>query len=144
MSLLVANLCVTWFLVGLIWVVQVLVYPQFTAVTGECWRAYHAGHMRRITWVVAPAMVAEGLLAAALVAWPPAGVGRGLAVAALVLAVGPWLSTAMWQVPLHNRLAAAGDAAAAGVFARRLTRSNWLRTALWTARGLLLVAIALA
>jgi hypothetical protein len=49
-----------------------------------------------------------------------------------------WLSTAFVQVPLHAALpSAAGDERAALI--ARLVASNWLRTAAWTLRGVLLV-----
>jgi hypothetical protein len=48
-----------------------------------------------------------------------------------------WMSTWIWQVPAHRRLDAGFDAAAH----RRLTRTNWMRTAAWTARSAIAVAM---
>jgi hypothetical protein len=50
-----------------------------------------------------------------------------------------WLSTAAVQVPLHGRLAREYEEQAH----RALVRTNWVRTAAWTARGAL-VAYGLA
>jgi hypothetical protein len=36
-----AHLAVTWMLTGLIWVVQVLVYPQFLRVPPAAFKDYH-------------------------------------------------------------------------------------------------------
>ena len=44
------------------------------------------------------------------------------------------LSTVLLQVPLHARLAAGHDEHAA----RRLVATNWIRTAAWTSRGVML------
>ena len=46
-----------------------------------------------------------------------------------------WLSTALIQVPLHQRLGGGFDAEVHS----RLVTSNWIRTVAWTLRGLLAV-----
>jgi uncharacterized membrane protein len=130
--LLLAHAAATWFMTGLIWMVQVVHYPLFAHVGAEGYEAFHQRHMRLITWIVAPAMLVEAATAAALVAWPPAA-GRGTALLGLALVAVLWLSTALLQVPAHTRLARGYDPAAH----RRLVHTNWLRTLLWTARGLL-------
>ncbi|MEM1011829.1 MAG: hypothetical protein AAGI46_06370, partial [Planctomycetota bacterium] len=63
----------------------------------------------------------------------PIGVDMWMPIIGLILVIALWLSTALWQVPMHNRLASAYDPE----LARRLATSNWLRTILWTARGVL-------
>jgi hypothetical protein len=50
-----------------------------------------------------------------------------------------WITTALVQVPLHRRLSAGYDEPTG----RRLVRTNWVRTALWSLRGLV-VALMLA
>ncbi|MBK8975675.1 MAG: hypothetical protein IPM29_07100 [Planctomycetes bacterium] len=117
----------TFVMVGVIWFVQVVHYPLFAAVGRAEFAAWQAANLRRTTWVVAPAMAIEALAAGALTLL------RGDALAWLggtLLAV-VWLSTALVQVPCHGRLERSFDAAAA----RRLVRSNWLRTGAWSARG---------
>ena len=49
---------------------------------------------------------------------------------ALLLVI--WLSTALWQGPLHGRLSREG---ARPDLVRALVNGNWLRTVLWTARS---------
>jgi hypothetical protein len=51
-----------------------------------------------------------------------------------------WMSTWLRQVPAHRRLEAGFDAVAH----RRLTRSNWVRAAAWTARSVIALALAAA
>ena len=46
----------TLYLVGLIWIVQSLVYPAMGYVGADGYAAYHNLHTSRITPVVAPAM----------------------------------------------------------------------------------------
>jgi hypothetical protein len=50
------------------------------------------------------------------------------------------MSTWIWQVPAHRRLEAGFDAAAHV----RLTRTNWVRAAAWTARSVVALALAAA
>ena len=49
----------TLYLVGVIWIVQILHYPLLAGVGVEGYPAYHNLHTSRITPVVAPAMIAE-------------------------------------------------------------------------------------
>jgi hypothetical protein len=126
----------TWGLVGLIWVVQLVIYPQFAAVGETAFMVYHADYTRRITWVVGPLMLAEVATAAGLL-W--GGERSWWLIASLAPLAVCWLSTACWQIPLHNRLARGFEAKVH----RSLVRSNWIRTAAWTVRGAL-VAFGLA
>ena len=56
---------------------------------------------------------------------------------ALLLLV--WISTAAFQVPQHHILSSGFDRSAH----RRLVNSNWARTVLWTARGIVSVLLLL-
>lgn len=118
---------------GVIWFVQIVHYPLFAAVGGPAWPAYHAAHTRRTGWVVAPLMIAE-LASAALIALRDAS---ALSVAGLALAAITWVATFALAVPDHRRLERAFDAAPA----RRLVSAGWVRTAAWTAHGIVALAI---
>ena len=80
--------------------------------------------------------VAE-LASAVAVVWV---VGGPLARTGLALVGVIWMSTWIWQVPAHRRLEAGFDAAAH----RRLTRTNWVRAAAWTARSVIALALLAA
>lgn len=126
------ELASTLLLCGLIWVVQLVHYPSFGYVAREEFARFHAFHSRRITLLVAALMPVE-LVTATLAARadPSALPLLGLALVALI-----WVSTALLQVPAHRKLAAGYDADVH----RRLVRTNWIRTAAWTARAVLVVA----
>lgn len=128
------HLFVTAALVGLIWVVQLVVYPALQLVDERGFAAYHSAHMQRITWVVAPLMLTEVATLALVLAYSGYGSSARLASAAALVAV--WASTAFVQVPLHTQLRNCGKDNA--VIAR-LVASNWLRTVLWSARGALVL-----
>lgn len=138
-AVLVAHLGATWFMTGVIWFVQVVHYPLFAAAAGPSFAACHRRHLSLVTWIVAPAMLVE-LATGLLLAWaPPPGLSPWTTTAGLVLLAIIWLSTALVQVPGHNRLRHGFDAAAH----RQLVASNWIRTGAWSARALLLSAASL-
>ena len=58
-----AHTGTTLYLVGVIWLVQLLVYPSMANVGADGYAAYHNLHTSRITPVVAPAMIIKLLTA---------------------------------------------------------------------------------
>lgn len=131
--LLTVHLAATASMVGLIWFVQLVHYPLFAVVGAEGFAAYERDHQRRTAWVVGPLMGVEVVSALALVAAGVPGVGRTLPVIAVVVLGVVHVSTIGLQVPAHGRLSSGFDAAVA----RRLVRSNWIRTVGWSLRGVL-------
>src|SRR3954471_331572 len=110
MLVLLANFAATWFMVGLIWFVQLVHYPQFAGVGSDGFIAYHRRHTRFTTFVVAGPMIVEGITGLLLAVRPAAaGVSTGVAWAGLGLLVVIWISTALLQVPRHNELAGGFD-----------------------------------
>ena len=120
---------------GLIWFVQVVHYPLFSAVGGD-FVGYQQAHMQRTGWIVGPVMLLEAFTAAALTAQRPGWLSSDAAWWNLALLGLIWASTALVQVPAHKELL--GGFAA--LLHAGLVRGNWVRTALWTVRsaGLLL------
>lgn len=137
-TLLLAQLVLSGAMTGLIWFVQVVHYPLYTSV-GETFAAYHARHVRRTTAVVGVIMPME-LVTAAGLWWMLEGRAeqQTLALVALLMLLGVWLSTATLQIPAHHLLEKRYSPAVASW----LVRSNWIRTILWTARLGLLVYLA--
>ena len=129
------HLAATLFLVGLIWVVQVVHYPLFAHVGTAQFHDYWRGHTRLITWLVAPSMFAEVVTAVFLFAVRPHGLSLPVLVIAFGLLALNWLSTWLVQIPLHERLGRQFDPTTL----RRLVLTNWVRTAAWTLRGLLVL-----
>ena len=124
------HLAATWMLVGLIWVVQILVYPQFRRVAPAEFRDYHFAHCFRIGLIVAPLLFIEATTAAWLLY-------AGQRTLTFILSTGlipvVWLSTAVFQAPIHTRLMRGFDTP----LIERLLLTNWIRTLAWTARGIL-------
>ena len=124
------HLAATWMLVGLIWTIQIVAYPQFLRVGEGEFTRYHLAHCWRIGLLIAPLLAVEAVSAAGLLY-------QGHREPAFLISVGlmllNWLSTAIVQAPLHVKLMQGFDAGSI----HRLILSNWLRTVSWTVRGVL-------
>jgi hypothetical protein len=133
--LFLAHLAATLFMTGIIWFVQVVHYPLFARIGAEDFLAYERQHTRLTIWVVAPPMLIEGATAVLLFWLRPMGVSTSQILFGLALIVIIWLSTAFLQVPFHERLSQRFDA----FVHRQLVSTNWIRTAAWSSRGLLVL-----
>jgi len=125
----VAQAAATFGMTGIIWLVQLVQYPGFRHVGATEFEAFHRHHCRSIGLIVGPLMVLE-LLTALLLAVAGEPVWFWRAMLGLLLVI--WISTALWQGPLHGRLSREGPRPD---LVRALVRGNWLRTVLWTARS---------
>ena len=121
---------------GLIWMVQLVHYPMFAGLDRATFTEWHRLHSNRITFIVAPLMLAELILSIA-VAWLKPNTESFILCA---LTVGIWSSTFLLSVPLHNALiAGVGDQAD---LIRKLVSTNWVRTTLYTLKVALLFKVA--
>ena len=128
------NLLSTWYLVGLIWMVQVVHYRMFDRVGTDEFVQYEQDHNRLITPIVALPMLIELATACALLVVAPPGFPRWAAWVGVIMIAAVWLTTFFISVPCHTKLLSGFDPDAY----RRLVHTNWIRTALWTARGVLM------
>jgi hypothetical protein len=136
-TLLLVHAGATLFMVGLIWTIQVVHYPLFAKVGEGGYSAYQHEHMTRIGWVVGPMMIVEAASAVGLLVIARSTVQPMLLWAGLGLLLVIWLSTALLQAPIHYKLTRQFDPA----WVRKLVGTNWIRTAAWTARGVLALAL---
>lgn len=132
MLTLIINAAATWAMVGLIWLIQLVHYPLMAYVS-QGFGAFHQAHAWRISWLVGPLMGLELATSLALLSVRPAGVPAWSSQLGLVLVLVCWGVTAVFSVPAHSRLSAGRDKAALGF----LVKTNWLRTAAWSTRGIL-------
>jgi hypothetical protein len=134
--LLLVHAATTLFMVGIIWFVQIVHYPLFSRVGEAAFSEYERHHARRTGWVVAIPMVLELATATATVLV----IGGALAWYGLSLLAVAWVSTGIWQVPAHRRLARGFDADTH----RHLLNTNWVRTVAWSTRGGIACALLVA
>ena len=136
--LLISNIAATLFMTGVIWIVQLVQYPFFAHFDSAGFTKYHDDYRFWITPVVAPAMIAELLTSLLLIFFAPSDLDPKLLWAGLILTLLVWASTFFIQVPLHEKLARGFDLNTIDV----LTNTNWVRTAAWSLRSLLVLYFA--
>jgi hypothetical protein len=138
--LLVLHLAAVSYLTGLVWVVQLVVYPGFRAVgPTAAWPAAHAAHSRAMVLAVTGPWAVQGVTLGVLLLRRPAGVPLWLVLLAAALGLVTVAVTVASSVPLHGRLQPYDP-----VLADRLVATNWLRTAAWTAGAACAAAMVLA
>jgi hypothetical protein len=128
MILSLANVAVSWALMSLIWLVQLIIYPSFQRVAADTFSQYHRWYAKRISAIVIPLMAAEMLIS---LDWLSASNHSAPSIVALALVLIVWISTFSLQVPIHLRLASRKN----DDLIRRLVATNWLRTAAWTIKA---------
>lgn len=135
-TLLLVQAITTWSMAALIWFVQLVQYPSFSRVGAAFFPAFHSYHSSRVTFIVVPLMVAEAVSAVALLWAPGPTMARGEIWTGIGLVALVWASTFLLQVAMHNRLSKGFDEDAW----RFLVTSNWVRTAAWSLRAVLVTA----
>jgi hypothetical protein len=132
----IIHLATTAALTGIIWFVQLVHYPLFAWADRDRFAEFEARHAAATGRVVAPLMILELVGAVWLVVRPVTAFGSPTTWTGLGLVILIWLSTFAIQVPCHRRLGRGYDDYAH----RRLVRTNWIRTAAWSARVVLLTS----
>jgi hypothetical protein len=124
------DFCVIW-MTAVIWLVQVLVYPNFRLIPDSQFKEFHKRHCDRISFLVAP-MFAEPLIVAMVIQkgngnfeWIFHGISIGLILTA----------TAVFSAPTHSLLAKGPNEKAIDY----LVRSNRIRTLLWSLQLILIL-----
>jgi len=123
-----ANLSISWALLILIWLVQLIIYPGFHRISPEEFAVYHRWYVIRISSVVLPLMIAELVL---VIWWVLSDNYSSISLSAGFLVIMVWLSTFALQVPIHNQLKTGKE----DMLIRRLVATNWIRTAAWSLKA---------
>jgi len=110
----------------LIWLVQLIIYPSFAFAAVETFTQWHKRYTGLITIFVAPLM----LLQTTAFAWQAFFLGRWHDWVGFALVVTCWIATFCLSVPCHDALQRQGYDLK---IIKRLVRTNWIRTAAWTA-----------
>ena len=123
------------FLCGLIWIVQLVHYPSFRYVDSSRFVKFENFHTRNISIVVLPVMIIELITAIQMFFISSSGIWS----VNLALLTGIWYVTFRYSAPCHIKLSEGKDRKIIDT----LITTNWLRTALWSIRALLLTYILL-
>lgn len=115
---------------GIIWIVQIVIYPLLAEVGPNAFQHYHAEYMWLVTWIIAPLMFTEACGCGWHLLTNPRD--KRVWIAAGLFGV-ICLSTAFIQVPQHSDLTQEEVS--------QLVSSNWIRTIAWSLRLFLLTII---
>ena len=118
-------LLISFGLVILIWLVQLIIYPNFQYIPAAELIKWHKIYTPRITVVVAPLMI----LQLALTIYLSFYLFSTLNLLALGLIVLNWLITFIYFVPLHVKI---DQDNINQTSLRRLVQLNWYRTIIWS------------
>ena len=131
-----AHLFATFAMTGIIWFVQVVHYPMLARLPHENFAALEREHCDRTGFVVAPPMLVEAFTLVWLLF---RGFNSPLFLFTAALLGVVWISTFTLQVPAHRALLQGWSESTH----RRLVFTNWIRTAAWTLRAVILAGIFL-
>lgn len=134
--LLIINIFATFYLTGLIWLVQVVNYPLFAQVLSG-FESYHQHHVKKISLVVALPMLAEAFSGVLLLWFPYPGISQNILWAGVVLIFVVWIVTAVYSVPCHNTISGGFEE----LTHKRLVATNWIRVLAWSLRSVLLISV---
>jgi len=140
--ILIIHFIATAFMTGVIWVMQLVSYPQLLQVSSADFVEYEKFHMKRISYIVGPMMSLELITAFVLLVKGSIPndciqVFYWSLVPGIIIAV----STIVIQAPLHIQLSEEGKI---DQKINKLITSNWIRTICWTARTFLIACIIFA
>ena len=135
MTIFWINVASTWFMVGLIWLIQLVHYPLFNYVGSKEFRIFHENHKILITPVVGIVMIVELVTSGIIIFQIPNGIPNWTTIVGIILLGVIWFSTLLFQIPFHNKLSTNFDENVLMM----LINTNWIRTICWSLRGIIVL-----
>jgi hypothetical protein len=133
--LVIVCFALAWYDLSTAWLAQRVTYPLFAHVDRESFATYHAAYDERIPFpVILPAILLMNA-SVLLVWWHPSVVPNWAVWTGVSLQLAIALSTAFLQVPAHLQLEKNGFSSQ---IHSRLVSTSWIRTAGYSAHGLLM------
>lgn len=137
-----ANVFCTFYMTGLIWLVQKVSYPGYHLVSKLSYPKYQQHHISSITLVVAPAMIIELATSILIMFYMPEEWKDGFIFYAFIIALALnliiWFVTVFFSVPIHQSLRESKDED----LINKLIASNGFRTIGWTLRSVIYLGLA--
>jgi len=134
--LLTIQLLACAWMTGIIWVIQVVHYPMFAAISDDHFQDRMNRHTKTIGPIVGLPMLIEVASGLALLYWPSPKLPEFWAFINIGLIALLFFATALFSIPAHRQLALNGKDS---MVIQKLISSNWIRTSVWTLRLLLLM-----
>lgn len=137
--ILLLNLCLSAFLTGLIWVIQLVHYPLFLQVGKSQFTDYEKSHRKRISIIAMPVMIIDLSFSGMLIFTTYFDAYREYILIAFALNLIAFLSTVIFFSRIHYRLTKGYDTN----LIDKLVNSNIIRTLIWTARSVILLILSM-
>ena len=132
-SILLFQIVINVYLLGVIIMTQFITYPTFLIIDKNSFNKYHRKYVNIISIIVAPAMVLEITSLIVLVYLSK----DFLLVKSLILLLCIWLTTFIIMVPSHNILSRKNDSKEI----KKLININWVRSFLWSVKLIVMLFI---
>ncbi len=131
--LLKIHFAATFYMIGIILIIQVIHYPLFAKVGLENFPLYHQEHIKGTSIIIAIPMLVELISLVALLYLTSVYRSSPLFLASAILLIIIWGVTFFISVPQHNILSQGFDQKAWST----LVNTNWIRTVAWILRGII-------
>ena len=131
--LLIVNLFISSFMLGLILVTQIVSYPLFLKVEVSNFSIFHDDYVNRISFIAVPVMLGELFISALVYFYFNTYLGFIILLSTILI----FISTFIIQVPLHNKLKLANNRK----HIIKLVNTNWIRTFLWLVKSIFSILI---
>ena len=128
-TLILLNFIVSLTMLSIIMVTQIVSYPLFLNLDEKIFTSYHSEYVKRITIIVMPIMIIELALTIMLYYMLDGFLSQIFLISIVLI----FISTVIIQVPIHNKLKFSYDEH----LAKKLIKTNWIRTFLWTIKALI-------
>ena len=126
--LLIVNLFISSFMLGLILVTQIVSYPLFLKVEVSNFSIFHDDYVNRISFIAVPVMLGELFISTLVYFYFNTYLGFIILLSTILI----FISTFIIQVPLHNKLKLANNRK----HIIKLVNTNWIRTLLWLVKSI--------
>ena len=133
---IIFNISITWFMVGLIWLIQLVNYPLLMYVEDN-FLFYHVNHINLISPLVSIVMFFELIVSILILVKCKFEIAKFLRISQFIFLIIIWMSTIFFQIPLHENLGLGFDKNNVEI----LVKTNWLRTFSWSIKGILSILI---
>lgn len=138
-ALTAVHAAATWWLVGLIWTIQIVHYPSFDSIDKVGYIDFQERHMQAMGRLIGFPWLIEGLCVLALFVFAPDNTTRVIAALGGLLELVVILVTINKSIPAHEALQTGYVASAH----HTLVNTNWWRTIAWSLRGALALVVLL-
>ena len=130
------NIAISWGLLLLIWLVQIIIYPGLSRIPSKDFVNYHSWYVKRISTIVLSLMIGEVIIT---IGWLMLENYSFYSSTSAFLVFIIWLSTFSLQVPIHKHLQSGKD----DTCISRLVTTNWIRTIAWSLKAITVTIAAI-